>query len=373
MTSLFLLIACGPGGVLAPGPVADIAITPASGPIPLTAILSGAGSRGDGLTYGWVFDDGSTATGEELAHTWLAAGMPAVELTVTDVRGRSGSAAHSIEVLPAQCPEGGQQQQLGQIASPRLTEISGVAASRQNPGVLWVHNDAGSPRVLYAVDESGALLAAFDVEVGTGDWEDIAVGTDDSGEHVLFIASVGNNNFDRETLAVLVVPEPEVPLTGAPDGRLPFHQMQVQYPSGTFDCEAMMWDPQTGDLLLVTKDADADAVVFHAAAPHDEDEVLLQPLRTLDFRSDPLSGGAVTSAAISPLGDRIAIRTYTSTVYVWRRDAGLPLINAFDTAPCPVEVTSETQAESIAFSLDGEALISVPEGANAPINRTALR
>ena len=39
-------------------------------------------------------------------------------------------------VLP-DCPTLGTQDAMGQVTAPELVEISGVAASRQNPGVLW--------------------------------------------------------------------------------------------------------------------------------------------------------------------------------------------------------------------------------------------
>src|SRR5438309_1605081 len=56
-----------------------------------------------------------------------------------------------------------------------LTEASGVAASRNNPGVLWTHNDSGHPAQIYALDTQGRLLGTYAVP-GNTDNEDIAIG-----------------------------------------------------------------------------------------------------------------------------------------------------------------------------------------------------
>ena len=39
-----------------------------------------------------------------------------------------------------------------------LKEASGLAISRRNPGILWVHNDGGAP-VLFALDTLGRVRA----------------------------------------------------------------------------------------------------------------------------------------------------------------------------------------------------------------------
>lgn len=75
-------------------PVASIAVNPASGPAPLAVSVSGAASTvADGRTpsYVWTFGDGSSATGVTATHTYAAVGEYAIQLTVTDDKGRSGS------------------------------------------------------------------------------------------------------------------------------------------------------------------------------------------------------------------------------------------------------------------------------------------
>ena len=48
--------------------------------------------------------------------------------------------------------------ELGKIKPKQLKEISGLVASRQNPHIIWLHND-GKRGDVYAIDLSGKLAA----------------------------------------------------------------------------------------------------------------------------------------------------------------------------------------------------------------------
>jgi hypothetical protein len=96
---------------------------------------------------------------------------------------------------------------VGYLANPRITESSGVVASRQHSGVFWTHNDGGGTKrqVLYGIDREGKSLADFNVAgVEIVDWEDIAL---DGAGH-LYIGDIGNNYADREEIAVYEIDEP---------------------------------------------------------------------------------------------------------------------------------------------------------------------
>ena len=40
------------------------------------------------------------------------------------------------------------------ISDPRITESSGLAASKLHPGVYWTHNDSGDGPYVYAIDSA---------------------------------------------------------------------------------------------------------------------------------------------------------------------------------------------------------------------------
>src|SRR5262245_60865183 len=62
----------------------------------------------------------------------------------------------------------------GTVSFGALTEASGIAASKRNPGVLWTHNDGSQGRI-WAISTNGARLATYDIN-NVDDLEDIAVG-----------------------------------------------------------------------------------------------------------------------------------------------------------------------------------------------------
>ena len=91
-----------------------------------------------------------------------------------------------------------------------LDEVSGLAASRKNPDVLWVHNDSGgSPRV-FALNAAGDHLGIYNLNGAQAtDYEDIAIGPGPTaGTDYLYVADTGNNSLGRSTVTVYRVPEP---------------------------------------------------------------------------------------------------------------------------------------------------------------------
>lgn len=80
-------------------PVARIAVEPVSGPAPLAVRVSGEASTatsGAIARYAWTFGDGGSATGATAAYTYGAVGTYQITLTVTDGKGRTGSATVSV-------------------------------------------------------------------------------------------------------------------------------------------------------------------------------------------------------------------------------------------------------------------------------------
>ena len=68
-------------------PIAAASVTPSSGPAPLTANFSSAGSsdpEGDPLSYSWNFGDGQSSTAANPVHSYANAGSYTARLTVSD-------------------------------------------------------------------------------------------------------------------------------------------------------------------------------------------------------------------------------------------------------------------------------------------------
>jgi hypothetical protein len=254
------------------------------------------------------------------------------------------------------------------VQSAEATELSGLALSHAQPRVLWTHNDSGDrPRVL-AIAPSGRLLA--DVAVAGAeafDWEDIAVGPAPGGGDALYLADIGDNEARRPQIVVYRVPEPAV--TGGPV-TAPAARLVLRYPDRAHDAEALLVDPATGALVIVTKSFGGESGVYSATRPSASETTVLRRRGGLSLGV----GGAVTAGDVSADGRTVVLRTY-GQAYVWRRRSGESIAAALRRRPCSprIDLFVEGQGEALALSAHGGAFFTVPEGPRPPIRRYAPR
>lgn len=324
----------------------------------------------------WNLGDGTTSAALEPTGLYLASGTYEVVAGVVDSTGASSMVTRTIEVLPASCPEPGDAESWGDVASDEVREASGLGQSTLTPGILWTHNDSGDSPRLFAVGTDGADHGQFTVDTPNRDWEDLSLGWDDTlGGPAIYVGDFGDNATSRTSVAVLVVPEPIVDTSAAPHDEeiTEFSTLTLVYPDEPHNAETLMVDPVTGDLYVVTKDYAGDTAIYRKAAPHlDGTETTLELVANLQFGEDPLPGsGATTGGDFSPLGDRIAIRTYTGA-FLWRRDQSYSVADAFAGAPCDMDAPDEPQGEALTFTTDGTGYLTLSEGNNQPIYFTSL-
>jgi hypothetical protein len=275
------------------------------------------------------------------------------------------------------------------VASPDIVELSGLAASRVNDGVIWAHNDSGDAARVFAMDATGVALATYALEGADAiDWEDIAVGPSASRDaSELYVGDIGDNARARADVVVYRVREPNVTRGAAPvvATLTGVERLTLRYPDGPHDAETLMVDPVSGDLIIVTKDA-GGSEVFRAPGTMDANgTATLELVGRIDFGSfkrrvafpddaPPLAraGGALaTGGDISPAGDMIAIRTY-SAVWLWPRVAGQSISDALTAAPCEAATAAEPQGEAIAFNTDGRGYVTSSEGDHPTLHHFRL-
>lgn len=381
-----LLVSCGgDGGSSVPGgspdgspPVAVIAASVAEGEAPLEVEFNALASRDpDGLVaaFRWDFGDGSPAgVGEVVRHVYGSPGTYAASLTVWDADGARGEAQATIRVFEARCPTFAAGVVAGSIEASELVEASGIAASRKNPGVFWVHNDSGDSARIFAMDPDGRDLGTYSISGAAAyDWEDIAVGPGpEPGESYIFVGDIGDNARARSHVTVYRLPEPAVdpdapPAQHAAAGAV---ALAMVYPEGPTDAECLFVDPVSRDIFIVTKEADGRSRVYRNPFPQPAGtRATLELVATLAFGTGALSGSAlVTAGDISPLGNWIILRTY-SRAFIWLRPLDAPVGAAFLGDPCPVPSASESQGEAVGFSADGRSYVTVSEGSHSAVRR----
>jgi hypothetical protein len=295
---------------------------------------------------------------------------------------------------PGECPRFGSGERIGSLSPKELTEASGLAVSRRDPDLLFTHNDSGDGARLFALSVAGGLRGSFTLAgVDAVDLEDLAFGPGPvPGADYLYLGDLGDNDWDkkkaRRQVAIYRLREPVLPAdASAPVTRtIPEPEIEalvLEYADKPRNAEALLVDPESGEIVVVTKSSDGVSRVY--TLPSEEqvwlspseaalglEPSILRPVLTLRFgkggerpikeASDP----KVTAGDVSADGSEILLRTY-SDAYLWIRRPGLSLWESFKERPCPVELAKEAQGESIAFDPWSAGYLSVSEENGAEI------
>ena len=260
------------------------------------------------------------------------------------------------------------------MASTALTEVSGLAASRRHPDLLWTHNDSGGEPEVMAVGRDGSDRGRFPLGGAEAfDWEDMAIGPAPAGGagDVLYLGDIGDNIDQRDDgVVVYRVPEPEPGAAGsvaAPLGGV--EALTFTYADGPRNAEALLADPVTGDLYILDKmmggDPQSSWRVPAGTAPG---------VATTIERAGPVDvppGEIVTGGDVSADGSVVAVRTYEA-VYLWARGPGQTVAGALASEPCEAPTAFEPQGEAVAVDPDGRGYTTVSEGEHPPIHTARL-
>ena len=201
---------------------------------------------------------------------------------------------------------------LGRVQDPALTELSGIAVSRVNPGIVWVHEDSGGEPVVYALDRAGTVAGAVRLSgVSNVDWEDIAVGRcepEGPDRWCVVVGDIGVPGGERSDFALLRFEEPA--LDGAPEIEIAPEILPVAYPVAQEDAEALALTA-AGEPVVVTKRADATAGIYWLPAGASAWEPLAEV--STGAAGEDLTARA-TAADLFPDGSALIVRTY---FHVW--------------------------------------------------------
>ncbi len=247
-------------------------------------------------------------------------------------------------VVPALCGRL-HRRTVARLQADGLDELSGLAASRTQPGVLYAIEDSGNPPDVLELDTRGRLRRTFRVSGAQNvDWEDVAT----RGGQV-YVADIGDNDSVRDHVSIY-----RVDPSGGASART-----DLRYPDGPHDAEALIADPLRDDLVIVTKGLfGGRAYVSHAGGPAKRGPKVPLPL--------------VTGATISADGRTVVLRTYDRFA-VYRRHGREPLMRTLARRACspPTNLTDEGQGEAVVLS--GGALYTAPEGTSPALRRYAPR
>lgn len=197
---------------------------------------------------------------------------------------------------------------------PRIRESSGLIRSRSHPGIYWTHNDSGDRNRIFAIRESGEVVAEFLIDGAKNvDWEDLTI--DEHG--FLYLGDIGNNGSTRHDLRIYRLPEPD-PFGLVRRAKVE-RTIRFRYPDQrgfpdpgqlSFDAEALFHD--RGSLYLLTKHRNDTLTVlyrFPSLEPAAVQVLEIEDRFDVGGANRPY-GGMVTAASLSDDGAQLAVLTY---------------------------------------------------------------
>jgi len=247
-----------------------------------------------------------------------------------------------------------------QVRDGRLTELSGLAATGSGYVVVNDGSDLASHRKIFYLDASCAVVRTVSYPSRPRDTEDLGIARDGT----LWVADIGDNDAERGTVALWRL---------APGAKAPV-LYRLSYPDGPHDAEALLLAP-SGTPIIVTKTVGAGGVYVPVgplaagrATPLRRVGEVALPVTTT---SNPFSFAGrlvITGGAVSPDGRFAVLRTYADA---FEFDvSGGDVVAAVTTGrPRPVALPDEPQGESVAYTADGTALLTVSEGSDPAILR----
>jgi len=259
------------------------------------------------------------------------------------------------------------------IASAALTEASGLAVSPKNNQFLWAINDSGGTTDLHLFRTDGSDSGKVTlINSKNTDWEDLASFTLD-GKAYLLIADTGDNRGSRNSCTLYILPEPALPATG---GKLSgtatsAWSLEFTYEGGPRDCEAVAVDSSRQKIILVSKRTIPPEIFeLPLRASANPESLMAKKVGMTDTNSPaarfiPFANQPV-GMDFSEDGSLAAILTYYS-VFLFQRNSKETWAEAFAKKPRILAPHGLPQAESLAFSRDGQQIHLISEGQNQPI------
>jgi len=232
---------------------------------------------------------------------------------------------------------------------PAINETSGIADSKKNAGYLWAQEDGGNPTQLYLIKHEGTVEKKIHIK-GTvnRDWEDMVLAGND-----IYIGEIGDNNEVYPEYAFYKFAEPALSV----DTISNIDTIRFRYPDGSHDAEAFLVDPSSNIIYIITK-RDNPSRIYKLTPPFTS-----ATIHTAEAAGQlPYSG--VVSAALSPDGKEIIIKTYFSLGH-YKIEAGETIETALQRPPTIIPYTIEPQGEAVCFSANNNGYFTLSEKAFA--------
>ncbi len=250
---------------------------------------------------------------------------------------------------------------LATISNPQITELSGLAASRRYPGLLYAHNDSGDTARVFLLNKSGETVATIQVKGAYArDWEDIAV----VGNQV-YIGDIGDNLGNRDAVQIYRFAEPQIdPQKLGQSLEVTSQVSAFRYPGAPRDAETLLVAPN-GKIEILSKEKSGSSL-FGGDFKPGKTSTLMPISARISFGNGASFTRLATAGDFSPDGRKLVALTYTQ-IYEWQLPAPFDTSKLAQLKPTIRAVPGFRQWESVCYSADGTQIFISSEGENAPL------
>jgi len=241
---------------------------------------------------------------------------------------------------------------LGKV-SKRLEEASGLVASVNNADHYWSHNDSGNPPEIFLIDQQANIKLTCRVKgVRNRDWEDIAIGAGPKeGVTYVYIGDIGDNRAEYPVKFIYRFEEPV--FTGQTESIISdYDTLVVKLPDGVRDSEALMIDPISNSMLLISKREDS-VRVYQINHQSKQDTLLADRIAILPLHN-------INAADISVNGSEVLMKDY-ERIYYWKRENEESIAELLVKKPMRLPYRNGPQDEAIAWKRDSKGFFTLGE------------
>jgi len=257
---------------------------------------------------------------------------------------------------------------LGVVQFDKIDEASGIASSKNNPHLVWTHNDSGDLPKIYGVGLDGGHLGMLRLSgVLARDWEDMCLGPgpEDSVDYI-YVGDIGDNFSKFKKKRIHRFREPIIAMD---DNNSPFDikikeldTIIFKYPDGNRDAEALMVDPLTKDIFILSK-RESTVYLYRLAYPQSTSSVITAE-KVGGFTISPevpyRKSDQITSADISRDGERILIKTYYDVVLINNTQNDL-ISSILSSEQIKLDYVRRSGGEAICWKWDQLGYYTIPE------------
>jgi hypothetical protein len=261
--------------------------------------------------------------------------------------------AMMLVVLPASAAAAAGPKRMCQVGDKRLDELSGLAATGGGYVTVDDGSDDASHRKIFYLDSHCAVVRTVPYPSRPRDTEDLGVAPDGT----LWVADIGDNDSERDSIGLWRLP---------PGARSPT-LFRLSYPDGAHDAETLLLTP-AGTPIVVTKTIAAGGVYVPAGPLKAGRTTPLRAVGTVALpitdTSNPFSFAGhflITGGAVSPDGRHAVLRTYADAFEFDVTGGDVVAAITKGKPATTIPLPNEPQGESVAYTPDGTALLTVSE------------